>query len=73
MTRVDLIKSLIGDLHRPSVVVALGWGAFIVALVGVILGRELSGLALVVGALSTGAAAMHFGRSWENTRTPPSA
>lgn len=64
-------KALIGDLHRPAVILMGGISASVAAIICAWKGVDLVGAAALQGAIWAGVAAMYWGRSWENARTPP--
>jgi hypothetical protein len=60
----DTFKALVGDLHRPvSLLAVAGTTAYAIA---VRPSAEIAAAGVILSAL-------YLARSWENTRTPPSA
>lgn len=70
MSRYQIFRAAIADLHRPAVILMGGISASVAALISAAKGVDLLGAAALQGAIWTGVAVMYWGRSWENTRSP---
>jgi hypothetical protein len=67
---IDKFKALVGDLHRPAVILMGGISASVAAIICAWKGVDLLGAAALQAAIWAGVGAMYWGRAWENTRTP---